>query len=189
MFSKLLFAALMVFALSSANAWGGSLQGKVTGVKNPSQVVVYIKEAQGTFAAPTDHAVLDQKNKTYVPHVLPVLAGTTVDILNSDQELHNVNSPVGPTKFNVAMPVFKKKIEQVFDKVGVHPLICNVHPEMSAFLLVLQNPHFTMPAADGSFKIPSVPDGSYTLEAWDERKKVKSVRVTVAGATTADIAF
>jgi len=180
----------LLFCLSSVPVWAGAIQGKVTGVKNPSQVVVYIKTANGTFTPPAEHPVLDQKNKIYIPHVLPVLKGTTVDILNSDNVLHNVNSPIGPTKFNIAMPVFKKKIEQIFDKVGVHPLLCNVHPEMSAFVVVLENPYFTRPSDDGSYQLKAVPADTYTLEAWDEHKKIRSQQVSVTGsATTVDFTF
>jgi len=190
MFSKIIFSWFLILGLSSASAWAGAIEGKVTGVKDPTNTVVYVKGGSGDFSAPSAHAVLDQKNRVFVPHVLPILKGTTVDILNSDNELHNVNSPIGPTKFNIAMASFRKKTEQVFDKIGVHPLICNVHPEMSAFVIVLQNPHFTKASQDGSFKLPNVPAGSYTLEAWDEQRKTKSVQVTVDGATTtANITF
>lgn len=179
---------LLLICVSPVTVSAGMVQGNVQGVRDPSQTVVYIKEAPGNFSPPTHHPVLDQKNKAYAPHVLAVLKGTTVEIRNSDDFLHNVHS-LGPTVFNIAMPKFRKSIDQVFDKSGVNPIVCDVHPEMSGFVLVLQNPYFTIPAKDGSFKITNVPNGTYTLEAWDEHKNVTSVQVTVTGTITADITF
>jgi len=183
------WVAVSVGMLFSSMAWAGAIEGSVQGVKDPSQTVVYLKEASGDFSPPAKHPVLTQKNKTYIPHVLAILKGTTVEIRNEDDFLHNVHS-LGPTNFNIAMPKFRKQMDQVFDKSGLHPIVCDVHAEMSAFVLVLQNPYFTVPNKDGSFQIPNVPAGNYTLEVWDEQKKTKSAPVQVgSGATKTNLAF
>jgi hypothetical protein len=82
-----------------------------------------------------------------------------------------------------------QKREFKFDTPGVVPLLCNVHPEMSAYIVVAPTPFFAVTDADGSYKIAGVPDGQYTVAAWHEGMKVQSKPVKIAGETVADFAL
>lgn len=186
--SKVLLAMLVVAGLSSA-AWAGDIEGKVTGMKGKS--VVYVDTITGkTFPAPKDHPVIDQKGLMFSPHIVVVQQGTTVDFLNSDNVAHNVFWPsVGgdkkATKNLGTWPKGEKK-SFTFDKPGVAPLLCNVHPEMAGYLIVSPTPYFAETDDAGSYKIKDVPDGSYTLVVWHEGAKAQSKPVTVSGGAKAD---
>ena len=158
---------------------GGSLVGTVTwGPQRLNNVVVYIEKVEGTFRPPEEAAVMDQKNLTFVPHVLPILIGTTVDFVNGDGVLHNLHAFLGrETLFNVAMPKFLKKKSMAFQREGVVLLLCDVHKEMSAYIVVLQNPFFAVTNERGEFVIKDIPPGSYTLRTWHEKLKPQSRQV------------
>lgn len=171
----------------------GNITGKVKakGAKNGGDAVIYIDKVPGkTFPAPKEHALMDQKNLSFVPHVLPVVAGTTVDFLNSDKVLHNVFSPdqcVG--KFNLGSWPKGQTKSFIFKEAGcVSTLLCNVHPEMEGFIVVTENPYYAVSEKDGSFQIKDVPAGKYTLKIWHEKLKGKDVQVDVPekGDVTAD---
>jgi hypothetical protein len=122
-----------------------------------------------------------------VPRVTVVLQGTTVDFTNSDAVGHNVYWPsIGGNKklaHNLGTwPKGEKKSFQFMD-AGAASLLCNVHPEMSAFLVVAPTPYFAVTDADGSFEIKDVPPGTYTLRTWSEDGKVTTQSVTVASGT------
>ena len=158
---------------------GGSLVGTVTwGPQRLNNVVVYIEKVEGTFRPPEEAAVMDQKNLTFVPHVLPILIGTTVDFVNGDGVLHNLHAFLGrETLFNVAMPKFLKKKSMAFQREGVVLLLCDVHKEMSAYIVVLQNPFFAVTNERGEFVIKDIPPGSYTLRTWHEKLKAQGRQV------------
>ena len=140
-----------------------------------------------TFPAPKEHGKIDQANLVFHPHVLPVLVGTTVDFLNSDAVLHNVFSPDAcAEKFNLGTwPKGQVKSYQ-FKKECVAALLCKVHPEMEAFVVAVPTPYFAVTKADGTYHIPDVPDGNYTVKVWHPKLKATQKSVTVAGATAAD---
>jgi plastocyanin len=162
----------------------GNITGtvKAKGVKNGGDAVIYIdKIASKTFPAPKEHALMDQTNLTFKPHVLPVLVGTTVDFLNSDKVLHNVYSPdqcVG--KFNLGSWPKGQTKSFTFKQAGCTPtLLCNVHPEMEGFVVVVETPYYGVSEKDGKFTIKDVPPGKYTLKIWHEKLKGKDVQVEV----------
>ncbi len=182
-----LMAALLVMASA---AWAGSLEGKVTGASGKS--VVYVDAIPGkTFPAPEKHPVMDQKSLQFQPHILVVQQGTTVDFLNSDSVQHNVFWPsVGGDKkagHNLGTWPKGEKRSFKFDHPGVAPLLCNVHPEMSGYIVVSPTPYFAETDDSGAYKIADVPDGSYTVTVWHEGGKPKSQPVKVSGATKADL--
>lgn len=158
---------------------GGSLVGTVTwGPQRLNNVVVYIEKVEGTFRPPEEAAVMDQKNLTFVPHVLPILIGTTVDFVNGDGVLHNLHAFLErETLFNIAMPKFLKKKSMVFQKEGPVLMLCDVHKEMSAYIVILQNPFFALTDERGEFAIRDIPPGSYTLRTWHEKLKPQSRQV------------
>jgi plastocyanin len=191
----------LVIALSfllfgfSALAFAGEIKGKVTahGMRSAEDIAVYVDAIPGkTFDAPSKPAVADQKHMTFVPHVLVVLKGTTVQFLNSDPVGHNVYWPSIDRNKKLAhnmgtWPQGQQK-SFTFNDLGVAPLLCNVHPEMSGYVVVVATPYFAVTDKDGNFDIKDVPDGSYTLKTWSEVGKPASQSVSVSGgAATVEI--
>ena len=182
---------LLIAGLVSA-AWAGDIEGKVTGMKGHS--VIYVEAIAGkTFPAPQQHPVMDQKGLVFAPHIMAVQLGTTVDFLNSDTVAHNVFwTAVGNDKkagHNLGTWPKGEKRSFTFDKAGVVPLLCNVHPEMAAYIVVSPTPYFAETDDSGNYKIKDVPDGRYTVTAWHEGAKNQSKPVTVAGGGKADFAL
>jgi plastocyanin len=182
-------AIAMLVAGMNLAAWAGTIEGKVSGVSGKS--VVYVNAIPGkTFPAPEKHEVMDQKGLMFQPHILVVQQGQTVDFLNSDSVQHNVFWPSmsGDKKLGHNMGTWPKgeKRPYKFDHAGVAPLLCNVHPEMSGFIIVSPTPYYAETDASGSYKIDNVPDGDYTLTAWHEGAKPKSEPVKVSGSGKAD---
>ncbi len=167
----------------------GDIHGKVTckGVRDSADAVVYVATIPGkTFPAPAAHAKMDQKNLVFIPHVMAVLAGTTVDYLNSDAVLHNVFSPDACCdKFNLGTWPQGQSKSYTFKKECAATLLCKVHPEMEGFVVASPTPYFAVTKADGTFTIANVPDGAYTVKVWHPKCKPASKAVTVAGATAA----
>ena len=187
-------SALSLLLLSfGALAFAGEIKGKVAvhGIRSAEDIAVYVDAIAGkTFDAPSKPAVADQKNMTFVPHVLVVLKGTTVQFLNSDPVGHNVYWPSisGNKKLGHNLGTWPQGQRKsfTFGDPGIVPLLCNVHPEMAAYVIVSPTPYFAVTDKSGEFKIDNVPDGAYTVTAWHEGAKNKSNPVKVAGDTTAD---
>jgi plastocyanin len=183
-----LLTVILVSALAvAANA--GTLSGKVSGVSGES--VVYVDTIAGkTFPAPDKHPLIDQKGLMFQPHVVAVQVGTTVDFLNSDSVAHNVfwTSVGGNKKLTHNLGTWPKgeKRSFKFDNPGAVPLLCNVHPEMSGYIVVSPTPYFATTDKSGEYKIDNVPDGAYSVVAWHEGAKNQSKQVTVSGDTKAD---
>jgi plastocyanin len=163
----------------------GEIHGKVAckGLKDSADAVVYVAAISGqTFPAPVDHAKIDQLNLVFHPHVMAVMIGTTVDFLNSDAVLHNVFSPDAcADKFNLGTWPKGQSKSYTFKKECVASLLCKVHPEMEAFVVVVPTPYFATTKADGSYSIANVPDGSYTVKVWHPKLKGTEKAVSVAG--------
>ncbi len=172
---------------------GGSITGtvKCKRVRHPQDVVVYIEEVNGNdYPAPEEKGVLDQLNLTFVPHVIAVQKGTKIDFPNSDSVRHNLYSPPDCCKqFNLGTYDVGVVKTVDFDQVCSVPLLCNVHAEMSAFVLVLENPYFSVTGKDGVFKIDNVPPGTYKVSAWHEKLRTVTKDVTVEAGKAANADF
>ncbi len=186
----LLSSGLLMSLLFATLGWAGEIKGKVTAQGFSSEnIAVYVDAIPGkTFDAPAQHVIMDQKKMTFVPHVLAVVKGTTVDFLNSDPVGHNVFWPSisGNKKLAHNMgtwPKGEKKSFQ-FNDLGVAPLLCNVHPEMSGYIVVTPTPYSAVTNKEGEFTIKDVPPGHYTLKTWSEDGKPASQAVDVSGAAT-----
>ncbi|OYV88109.1 MAG: hypothetical protein B7Z63_01265 [Ignavibacteriae bacterium 37-53-5] len=175
--------ALFIFLASPGFARAGDLKGKVhiAGGVNNANAVVYIEKVDSTFAVPDTPAVMDQKNLMFTPEVLPVLAGTKVKFLNSDEVLHNVFTPSPCAgSFNLGSFPSGESKSHVFENAGCAALIlCDIHPEMQAWIVVLQNPYFAVTDRGGNYIIKGVPAGTYNLKAWFGYYKTQTVRVVV----------
>jgi plastocyanin len=189
------YLAATSFAVGWFNlADAGTINGKVKarGVKNSGDAVIYIEKVPGKkFDAPKEHARMDQKNLTFIPHVLPVLVGTTVDYLNSDDVLHNVFSPDKcAEKLNLGTWPKGQTKSYTFKEPGcVAVMLCNVHPEMEAYIVVLETPYFAVTAKDGSYTVKNVPPGKYTLKIWHQKLKAESKEITVTESGEAQADF
>lgn len=193
--STLLAVAAFVVALSLVNdssARAGDAEGKgsITGsisvsrVKNPEGVLVYLEKVEGEWKPPEKPIHMDQIKLVFIPKVLPLVKGTTVEFKNSDPILHNVFWPRGKGYSGRNLGTWGKggSKKYTFDKLGEVVLLCNVHAEMEGHIIVLQNPFFTVVGKEGDYKIKDVPPGEYTLKTWYSKPKKlrsKSAKVTV----------
>ena len=179
----------LIFAMVCVATQAGEISGKVTAGKGIS--VVYVEAVAGkTFPAPAIPLQMDQKSLLFQPHVLVASVGATVEFLNSDKVAHNIFWPAisGNKKLGHNLgtwPTGEKRAFK-FETAGIVPLLCNVHPEMSGYVIVTPTPFYAESDDSGNFKITNVPDGAYTLTAWHEGYKTQSKPVTVSGATKAD---
>jgi len=193
---KSVVAALcfVVIATVLTAAAGGTIEGtvKVTGQISNADAVVYIQQAPGTFAVQSKPAEMDQRSMKFVPHVLPILVGTTVRFLNSDPTQHNVFSP-DYEKYTLGTWPQGQTKDHVFDKCAKAPCayvqLCRVHPEMEAYVVVLQNPFSAVTGADGHYKIDNVPPGNYSLGVWHAKGKAQPKPVTVDAAKPGVVDF
>ena len=163
---------------------------KSGGVKN---MIVSVKEGlSGSHNLPSEKVVLDQQGCVYRPHVLAVMAGQVVDILNNDGIMHNVHAlPKINREFNKAMPKFKKKITTQFEKSEKpFKIKCDVHPWMISYIGVFDHPFFAVTGDDGTYSISGLSPGEYVIEAWHEKLGTQTATVTVGdGSATADFTF
>ncbi|MBI4490001.1 MAG: hypothetical protein HY694_13010 [Deltaproteobacteria bacterium] len=188
------WGAILLFSLAvTAGEAGaaGQITGvvKTRGVKNPTDVVIYIEKVDGQFQPQKTPVPVDQVKRTYVPHVMAVLVGSEIEFLNSDDnDLHNIHArQAGKKLFNFGIPP-RQKVRRTLKQEGIVTLLCDVHPEMSAFIVVTQNPFFSKPDDKGNYTIKNVPPGSYTLKTWHENLKLESkeVKVSEGGKAQAD---
>jgi plastocyanin len=152
--------------------------------------VVYLETApRGAFEQnDPGNAVMDQRNETFVPHVLAITTGTTVAFPNSDRIYHNVFSLSKTRPFDLGRYAVGRSKSIRFDRPGIVRVFCDIHSHMSAFILVFSHPFFSVTDAAGRYRIDDVPPGTYTLVAWNEGVTSESRQVTVAdgGSTEAD---
>lgn len=178
---------------------GPSVMAQVTGTINTDQgmekyipgTIVYIEHVDEDFPPPSKNPQMNQKGLMFVPRILPVVKGTTVDFLNSDDVLHNVFSPDACVdKFNLGTWPKNEIRSFTFKNEGCESvLLCNVHPEMEAFILVLQNPYFSVVDASGKFSIDQALSGKYILNVWNERLRAKAQEINIPASGRMDAAF
>jgi len=150
----------------------GIIKGSVTIAGKPTQDVVVSVEGVApdqikvAAALKTKKAVMDQRGMKFHPHVLPILAGTTVDFPNNDNTWHNVYSKGGAKEFDVGLYAPGKSRSATFDNPGVSRILCNAHPTMEAFIVVKEHPFFSGTDKSGNYRLDRVPLGSYRVKVW-----------------------
>jgi plastocyanin len=146
--------------------------------------VVYLETApRGAFDARDDaRARIDQRNETFVPRVLAIVAGTTVDFPNSDVTYHNVFSFSKTRSFDLGRYAAGRTRSVRFDRPGIVRVFCDIHSHMSAHILVFAHRYFAVTDEDGDYRIDDVPPGTYTVSAWRESEPLQSRRVVASEA-------
>ena len=166
------------------------LVGKDGAVGN---VFVYVKDGLGnrTFPAPSEVVVLDQKGCHYTPHVFGIQVGQPLQIVNSDDTLHNIHGlPKANKEFNQGQPIQGMKMTHTFStKEVMIPFKCDVHGWMNAWIGVLDHPYYAVTTTNGTFSLKGLPPGTYTIEAWHEKLGTQTQTVTVGAKETKDVAF
>lgn len=145
------------------------------------------------YPVPPQPVTIDQNGCMYSPHVMGIMVGQTLKVLNSDGLLHNVHAlPTINTGFNRAMPANVKETEFKFTKEEpMFKVKCDVHPWMGAYIQVLKHPYFAVTGPDGKYSIAGLGPGTYEVEVWHEKLKTKTATVKISGdeAQGADFTF
>jgi plastocyanin len=195
-FTATLWVTLVLVLSLPGPALAGTITGtvKVRGLPSPANVLVYVAKAPAVNLDLSGvKFTMDQRDLTFVPHVLPVLVGSNVQFPNDDKVAHNVFSLSRTKPFNLGSygPGVSKTV--LFDKAGVVELRCDVHAEMSAYILVMENPYWAVTDEKGQFKIPDqaylaqhgikglkdLPPGTYVVKTWNEKLKTQEATVEV----------
>jgi plastocyanin len=190
-----LFISVLLLYLPN-RVFAGSITGTVNvkGLRSPANVLVYIAKAPSVDVdVSAAKSVMDQRDLTFIPHVLPILVGSAVQFPNNDKVAHNVFSLSRTKTFNFGSYGPGESKTVLFDKPGVVELRCDVHAEMSAYILVMRNPYWALTDDKGHFKIPDreyleqhgvkglkdLPPGSYVVKTWNEKLKTQEATVEV----------
>lgn len=156
-------------------------------------VFVYIKEGleDRLFAPPTEPVVLTQQGCIYVPHVLGIMTGQTLEILNEDDTLHNVRAvPEKNPPFNLGQPRRGHKVSRTFDIPEIMvPIKCDVHRWMGCYVGVVEHPYFAVTGDGGVFELSNLPPGAYVIEAWHETLGTQTLDITLAEKETKEVSF
>lgn len=161
-----MLAALLLLAAASPGA-AATLAVEVRDVRGAavSDAVVYAVPRAKRPPPSSRRAVLDQKNRMFVPHILPIQTGTAVTFPNSDNVRHQVYSFSPAKRFQLPLYAGTPQGPVVFDKPGVVTLGCNIHDQMSAYIVVVDTPYFAL-TAGGRAELPGLPEGAYDVRVW-----------------------
>jgi hypothetical protein len=155
------------------------------------RAVVYLETVpQPAFDAPLPgRAVLDQRNESFVPSVLAITVGSTVEFPNSDRVYHNVFSLSKTRRFDLGRYPHGQSRSVMFDRPGVVRVFCEIHSHMSAYILVFAHRFFAVTDAEGRYRIDGIPPGSYTLALWNEGsvRERRELRVEAGGSLEQDL--
>jgi plastocyanin len=156
-------------------------------------VFVYVKDGLGTlkFPVPSKPVVLDQKGCSYAPRVFGIQVGQPLDIVNSDETLHNIHAlPMANREFNRGQALQGMKYTTTFTTPEVMlPFKCDVHKWMNAWVGVLEHPFYTTSVKGGVFALAGLPPGTYTIEAWHEKLGTQTQMVTIGAKESKTITF
>lgn len=152
-------------------------------------VIVHVKDAKGEFSPPRKPVTIDQQGCRYRPHVLAFQTGQTINIKNSDPLNHNIHTlPKKNPVINISQPK-PATVQKEISVPEIFKVKCDVHPWMASYWGVFDHPFFAVTGDDGGFTISNLPAGTYTIEAWHEKLKTQSQKVTVKAGETKQISF
>jgi plastocyanin len=158
-----------------------------------ADVYVYVESGlpPGNYPPPAEPAVIDQKGCNYTPHIVAMQTGQSLKIKNDDDTLHNIHPrPTVNAEFNIGQPRKGMESTKTFDKKEVmFPVGCDVHPWMRAYISVLDNPFYAVTKEDGTFEIKGLPPGDYEIEAYHEKLKTQTQKVSVKAGEPAKVDF
>lgn len=166
-------------------------EGVVTGSGNTlANVVVYISAGADDANAPSQAVTFTQKGCQYGPHVLPMHTGQEMDVVNDDQTSHNIH-PLAKVnrEWNKSQPPGSPPIKATWDQPEVVEVKCNIHPWMHGWFVVLKTNHYAVTSDNGTFTLPNLPPGKYTLTAWHEPDAKMTQEVTITGSETKNVDF
>jgi plastocyanin len=154
-------------------------------IPETTNVVVYLKNVAYRGALTPRKAEIRQEHETFVPHVIALTRGSSLEFPNDDPIYHNVFSLSSGASFNLGRYPHGESRARSFAKAGIVKVYCQIHSHMSATILVFDHPYFTIPQANGSFELANIPPGDYTVVGWHERvgERVESVHVERGKAT------
>jgi hypothetical protein len=154
-------------------------------------VIVYLKGVTFPGTLPISHQEIRQENESFIPRVLAITRGSSVDFPNGDPFFHNVFSLSSAAAFDLGRYPAGKTQSWRFAKAGLVKVFCHIHSHMSASILVLDHPYFATPDVDGRFTLPNVPAGSYTVVGWHERvgERTHAARVDSGRTTTMELSL
>lgn len=183
--------SFFVLAVFLTTAPAAEITGKVTpqGLRTPEDILVYLDQAPGFSKAPKQEYVMDQKDLTFLPHVLVVPEGATVAFPNNDKVDHNVFSLSRTKKFNFGSYQPGVSHSVTFDKPGIVELRCDIHAEMKAYILVMKSPYYGLTDKNGVYKIDlsGLPAGQYKLKTWHEKLKSETMTVDLDGTSSKQV--
>jgi len=156
-------------------------------VRRPGVVYLEVAPAAAFESPVAARERMDQRQETFVPHVLAIRTGTTVDFPNSDRVYHNVFSLSPTRRFDLGRYAVGRSKAVRFDRPGVVRVFCDIHSHMSAFILVFAHRYFALTQPDGSWQLPPVPAGSYTVVGWFEGEVRTTGQVDVRAGETASL--
>lgn len=184
----------LLAVLAASPAFAGTVEGRVAVLEKGGRqaqdladAVVWVEGPKARASA--KGATVSMKSKAFLPRVTVVGVGGSVEFPNLDAIFHNVFSVSGENRFDLQLYKKPKTAVKVFEYPGIVRIYCNIHPQMSGFVLVRDNPFWARVAGDGSFAIAGVPAGTWQLKAWHERagESGTSVTVTESGAARAEL--
>ena len=200
------FVACGILLFIPAHAWAGTISGTITakGLRSPANILVYLAKVPSVSVDITGtRFVMDQQDLTFIPHILPVLVGSTVNFPNNDKVSHNVFSLSRSKKFNLGSYKSGESKTVLFDKPGIVEVRCDVHAEMLAYILVMKSPFWAVTDEKGRFEIPDsksleqngikgitgLPAGKYVIKAWHKKLKThkKSAMVPTDGRVSVQL--
>jgi len=144
-----------------------------------ASAVVFLEGAVRSH--PLSKFVVDQRDRRFTPHISVVTVGTEVQFPNHDTIFHNVFADYDAKRFDLGMYPRGTEKREIFNKPGVVALMCSIHPDMSAFIIVVDTPYYTIADKSGHFVLSNIPVGTYTLRVWHESGQIESQRITVNG--------
>lgn len=153
--------------------------------------VVYLETAPGGAFEEREHARvrMDQRNETFVPHVLAITVGTTVDFPNNDRTYHNVFSLSKIRRFDLGRYAAGRSKSVRFDRPGIVRVFCDIHSHMNAYIVVFSHRFYSTTDAEGRYRIDRVPPGTYTIIAWNEGEVRDSKPIAVPENAVVELDF